>query len=104
MIYNNLDILTTSIDSPFGAGKQYYRSKKFPPIPPSESDIYVVTTEGDRLDLLAFTYYGDASLWWVISGVNNGITFDSMFPEPGTQLRIPININEVLSIFNNANQ
>ena len=51
MIYNNSDILTTSIDSPFGAGKQYYKAKKFPPVPPAESDIYVVTTEGVRLDL-----------------------------------------------------
>lgn len=103
MIYNSSDILTTSIDSPFSAGKQYYKAKKFPPVPPAESDIYVVTTEGDRLDLLAFTYYNDASLWWVISGINNGVTFGSMFPEPGTQLRIPISINDVLSIFNNAN-
>jgi hypothetical protein len=103
MIYSNSDILTTTIGSSSGAGKQYYKAKKFPPIPPTESDVYVITTEGDRLDLLAFTYYDDASLWWVISGINNGITFGSMFPEPGTQLRIPININEVLNIFNNAN-
>ena len=103
MIYSNSDILTTTIGSSSGAGKQYYKAKKFPPIPPTESDVYVITTEGDRLDLLAFTYYNDAALWWIISGVNNGITFGYMFPEPGTQLRIPININEVLSIFNNAN-
>jgi hypothetical protein len=98
MIYNNSDILTTA------TGKQYYKAKKFPPIPPSESDIYIVTTEGDRLDLLAFKYYKDATLWWIISGVNNNITFGSMFPEPNTQLRIPINISDVLTAFNNINQ
>ena len=97
MIYNNADILTTS------TGKQYYKAKQFPPIPPSENDLYVITVEGDRLDLLSYTYYKDASLWWVIAFVNNNITLGSMFPEPGTQLRIPININEVLSIFNNTN-
>jgi hypothetical protein len=98
MIYNNSDILTTT------TGKQYYKAKKFPPIPPSESDIYIVTTEGDRLDLLAFKYYKDATLWWIISGVNNNTTFGSMFPEPNTQLRIPINISDVLTAFNNINQ
>jgi hypothetical protein len=72
MIYNNLDILTTT------TGKQYYKAKKFPPIPPSESDIYIVTTESDRLDLLAFKYYKDATLCWVISVVYNNITLGSI--------------------------
>jgi len=71
MIYNNADILTTTIDSPFGAGKQYYKAKQFPIIPPADNDLYVVTVEGDRLDLLAYTYYQDASLWWVVLWANN---------------------------------
>jgi hypothetical protein len=104
MIYNNADILTTTIDSPFGAGKQYYKAKQFPTIPPADNDLYVVTVEGDRLDLLAYTYYQDASLWWVISAINNNITMGSLFPVPGTQLRIPTDINNVLTIFGNYNK
>lgn len=104
MLYNQSDILVTGIDSPFGAGKQYYKAKQFPAIPPADNDLYVVTVEGDRLDLLAYTYYQDASLWWVISAVNNNITLGSMFPIPGTQLRIPIDINNVLTIFGNYNK
>jgi len=103
MIYSSSDILTTSIDSPFGAGKQYYKAKQFPTIPPADNDLYVVTVEGDRLDLLAYTYYQDASLWWVISAINNNSTLGSMFPIPGTQLRIPTDINNVLTIFGNIN-
>jgi hypothetical protein len=103
MLYNKSDITTTTIDSPFGAGKQYYKAKQFPIIPPAENDLYVVTVEGDRLDLLAYTYYQDASLWWVISAINNNITLGSLFPVPGTQLRIPTNINNVLNIFNTYN-
>lgn len=103
MIYNNADILTTTIDSPFGEGKQYYKAKQFPTIPPADNDLYVVTVEGDRLDLLAYTYYQDASLWWVISAINNNSTLGSMFPIPGTQLRIPTDINNVLTIFGNIN-
>ena len=104
MIYNNADILTTTIDSPSGAGKQYYKAKQFPVIPPAANDLYVITIEGDRLDLLAYTYYQDASLWWVIAAINNNATLGSLFPVPGTQLRIPTDINNVLTIFNTYNK
>jgi nucleoid-associated protein YgaU len=98
MIYNNTDILTTS------RGVKYYKALKYPPIPPSESDVYVVTVQGDRLDLLSYQYYKDPTLWWVISVANSNITFGSMFPEPGTQLRIPTNISNVIELFNAENQ
>jgi phage tail protein X len=84
-------------------GQQYFKAIKYPPIPPLESDIYVVTVQGDRLDLLAYNYYRDASLWWIISMANNNVTLGSMFPEPGTQLRIPIDLTTVINIFNNEN-
>jgi nucleoid-associated protein YgaU len=98
MIYNNTDILTTS------KGVKYYKALKYPPIPPQESDVYVVTVQGDRLDLLANQYYKDPLLWWVISVANSNITFGSMFPEPGTQLRIPTNLSNVIDLFNQENQ
>ena len=43
--------------------------------------------EGDRIDLLAHRYLGDARLWWIICDYN-----DIFFPlelQPGTDLRIP---------------
>lgn len=98
MIYTNQDILSTS------QGVKYYKAKKYPPIPPSESDIYVVTVRGDRLDLLANQYYKDPTLWWIISIANSNITFGSMFPEPGIQLRIPTNLAGVIELFNQENQ
>jgi hypothetical protein len=98
MIYNNTNILTTS------RGVKYYKAKNYPPIPPSESDVYVVTVQGDRLDLLSYQYYKDPTLWWIISVANSNITFGSMFPEPGTQLRIPTNLNNVIELFNAENQ
>ena len=97
MRYNNPEILVNK------DGQRYFKSRKYPPIPPAESDIYVVTVQGDRLDLLAYNYYNDASLWWVISMANNNITIGSMFPEPGTQLRIPTDLTTVITIFNNEN-
>jgi hypothetical protein len=85
------------------SGKRYYKSKIYPNIPFSETDVYVITTIGDRLDLIAYDYYNDAEMWWVISIANNNITKGSMFPIPGTQLRIPVNINSVLELFDNTN-
>jgi nucleoid-associated protein YgaU len=97
MRYNTPEILINK------NGQRYFKARKYPPIPPLESDIYVVTVQGDRLDLLAYTYYNDATLWWVISMANNNVTVGSMFPEPGTQLRIPTDLTTVIAIFNNEN-
>jgi nucleoid-associated protein YgaU len=83
--------------------KQYFKSKFYPNIPLSESDNYVITTIGDRLDLLAYQYYNDSTLWWIISMANNNVTKGLLYPEPGTQLRIPININSVITEFNTFN-
>jgi hypothetical protein len=95
--YDNSITLKTS------QGKPYYDSKRYPNIPLSENDLYVVTGIGDRLDNLAYSYYRDSTLWWIISAANNNVTKGSLFPEPGTQLRIPTNINSVISLYNQYN-
>lgn len=94
--YNN-SILKTS------NGKPYYKGKQYPNIPLSETDVYVVTTIGDRLDSLAYSYYRDTGLWWVIAAANNNVTRGSLFPVPGTQLRIPANAATAINLFNKFN-
>lgn len=69
--------------------RRYKEALLLPTIPKTAQDIYVVATIEDRLDLLAFTYYKNATLWWVIAAANPDIHFDSFQIEPGTQLRIP---------------
>jgi hypothetical protein len=96
--YDNNVILVTP------QGKPYYRGKQYPNIPLSETDVYVITTIGDRLDSLAYSYYNDVNYWWIISAANNNVTKGSMFPAPGTQLRIPTNLSNVLRLFNQFNQ
>ena len=96
--YDNNIILKTSDSKP------YYKSKIYPTIPLSESDIYVITTIGDRLDYMAYTYYRDSELYWIISIANNNVTKCSLFPIPGTQMRIPSNVSSVLSLFNKFNK
>lgn len=95
--YSNTTILKTQQDRP------YFKSKFYPNIPLSENDVYVITTVGDRLDSLANSYYNDYTLWWVIAMANNNATKGALYPTPGTQLRIPTDINTVLDLFNQFN-
>jgi hypothetical protein len=96
--YDNPTILKTSQNVPYEKGRFY------PNIPLSESDIYIITTIGDRLDYLAFLYYNDSESWWIISAANNNVTKGSLFPIPGTQLRIPQNVSSILKQYDNFNK
>ena len=40
-------------------------------IPEHPDDFYVISQYGDRLDTLAYKYYGDVTLWWYIAKANN---------------------------------
>ena len=51
-----------------------------------DSDLYVITQEGDRLDNLATLFYGDPTYWWFIAHVNN---LNTMNVEANLTLRIP---------------
>ena len=63
-----------------------YETVLYSEIPKRDTDIYVISQEGDRLDNLASQFYGDASLWWYIAQANNLFTINL---EPNTSLRIP---------------
>ena len=84
-------------------GKVFRTITKYPDIPLSFDDIYVYTTVGDRFDTLAQTYYGNSSLWWIISIANPQLKQNSYYPPVGTQLRIPTNIGQITSLFNELN-
>ena len=80
-------------------GRRVYRSKIYPNIPLRDDDIYVATETGDRLDTLAYQYYQDSSLWWIIAAANN-IHNAPFGLEDGTILRIPQNYIQILSNYN----
>ena len=54
----------------------------------------VVLEEGQRLDQIAGVFYGDSSYWWAIAAAS-GIGWALQVP-PGTVLRVPKNIGDVL--------
>lgn len=92
--------------------KPNYQTTRYPEIPLSDEDIYVYTSQGDRFDVLANQYYGDQSLWWIISIANTAIAGTSLpsdlnqsslvIPE-GMQIRIPANYTAVLNSFKQLN-
>ena len=50
--------------------KVMFSSIVYPAIPTSINDIYIITTAGDRLDMLAHKYYANVKLWWIIANAN----------------------------------
>jgi hypothetical protein len=54
-----------------------------------------VLKEGERLDHLAGKYLGNGDLWWVIAA-SSGIGW-MLQAVPGTRIRIPSNLNQILS-------
>jgi nucleoid-associated protein YgaU len=79
-------------------GKTVFRPKIYPHIPLSNYDLYVMSESGDRLDSLAYQYYNDASLWWVIASANN-IHNAPLGLREGTILRIPADYQQVVNDF-----
>jgi len=80
-------------------GRMVFKSKIYPKIPKSDSDIYIVTQGGDRLDSIAYQFYENSSLWWIIASANN--IHDAPFALPeGTELRIPMNYPSIINNFN----
>jgi phage tail protein X len=67
-------------------------------------DIYVITSFGERLDSLAWKYYSNVDYWWIIAAANPELRKDSLYLEPGTQVRIPGDYRSVLASYENFNQ
>jgi hypothetical protein len=84
-------------------GKRVYTTTYYPVIQPQEDDVIVISNEADYLDNLAFTFYNDPTLWWVIALVNN-LGKGRMSVPPGIQLRIPANVNQIINDFYNLNK
>ena len=80
-----------------------YKTVKYPEISLHEDDLYVITTQGDRFDTLAFDYYQDETLWWIISVANNFLKQNSLLCPEGIQIRIPSNVAEIINNYNRLN-
>lgn len=75
----------------------------YPTIPETTDDIYLISTSGDRYDILAREYYGDQTLWWIIASANNSQKA-SLALEPGIQIRIPADKSLALKLYEQVNK
>ena len=66
------------------------------------TDNIIIASSTDRLDNLAFRFYNDRTLWWIIATANN-LSGDSFFITPGTQLIIPKDVSAILSKMDTIN-
>lgn len=99
--YSNIPTISNPKDN---NGAKFYTTTFYPKVPLSENDIYILVEEGDRLDLLANQFYGNPSLWWIISSANPSLPQNSITPTPGEQLRIPNNPGKVIDLYTELNE
>ena len=103
--YSNIKELRNTNEFVGTIGTRYYGTNTYPEVPPNENDIWVETEFGDRLDSLAFQFYNDVTLYWIISIANpNKINMGSLFLTPGTQIRIPTNVVQIVDKYNVLNR
>ena len=84
-------------------GKRYLKSVQYPKLERKLNDIYIIGARHDRLDNLAFKYYEDARLWWIIARANN-IGKGNLTVPIGAQLRIPHDYLEIIKQYNTLNE
>lgn len=83
-------------------GSLYYTNVYYPDVAPQNTDYYVITTIEDRFDLLAYQFYGDVTLWWIIPTAN-ALPGDSLYPPIGIQLRIPRDAQTIVGNYKSIN-
>ena len=93
MAFNRYKSAQIGIDK---LGKRYIKTILYPEIPKASSDIYIMARKGDRLDLLANSYYEDSTLWWIIAQANHLGKGSLSITEP-QRLRIPTDLDRILS-------
>jgi nucleoid-associated protein YgaU len=64
-----------------------YKRTRFIDQPPVLGTHLVV--DGDRLDLLAFSAYGDVERWWAIADLNVALRASDVLDESGRVIRMP---------------
>ena len=78
----------------------FYSTIIYPKIDRNVDDVYIMARYGDRLDNLAYEYYRDVTLWWIIAQAN-GLGHGTMGVSPGKQIRIPMDTDKILNDFDN---
>ena len=89
MIGPNSRYLTATITTAVGPNDDT-RQEMRPAFPRSRQITYTYhrVISGERVDTIAYAYYGNAQLWWKIADANPEI-LDWLELEPGEVIRVP---------------
>ena len=83
---------------------RYLNRIEYPVIPVRDTDLFIQGQYGKRLDNLAFEYFGNVELWWIIARANPECqTNGSMYMNPNKQYRIPTDIGQILAEYEELN-
>ena len=75
----------------------------YPHIKKRDSDLYITSKYGDRIDVLSHKYYKNSDLWWIIAQANH-IGKGTLVIEPGLQIRIPTDLSVIINDFEDLNK
>jgi len=93
----------TGIKTDKNTGNRVFKATLYPAIRFSDGDKFIFPIDGERLETLAYRFYKDSTLWWIIAGAN-GIRDGSYGLKPDEKIRIPMNLPEILSDFRKINE
>jgi hypothetical protein len=92
--YFSVAVATTTVSDGTGGFREVrYLRRRFPPQPSSLPVLAEhVVAQGDRLDLVTATYYGDPTQFWRITDANVCLHPDDLLAEDriGERLHIPV--------------
>jgi hypothetical protein len=86
----------TGIKKDKSTGNRVLKSTLYPEVKIEDGDQFVYPIDGDRVENIAYRYYGDSTLWWIIAKAN-GIRDGSFGLKPDEKIRIPGNIPQIMS-------
>ncbi|MCZ2523694.1 LysM peptidoglycan-binding domain-containing protein [Streptomyces sp. HB2AG] len=78
---------------PDGGATPYVRHRLLPrteEAAPAGAAVEHVVEAGDRLDVLAHRYLGDAGQWWRIADANDALDPRELTAEPGRRILVPL--------------
>jgi hypothetical protein len=81
---------TATVPGPDGRDIRYLRRRLLPPLDSFTTLTRHVVAAGDRPDLLAFTFLGDAEQWWRIADANPVLDPRELTARPGSAIRITL--------------
>ena len=77
-------------------GVRFKQTTLYPSISRKDTDVTHYTRYGDSYESLAYKYYGDQTLWWIIAKANEGFKGNIKL-KIGQKMIVPMHVGEIIS-------